>query len=1151
MGSLPGINLPPAVRVSGEQLLSGTPHATRFRSCVNMVGSRSHALIAPRSFSICVANYDLNQGPHYVHKLKSKTFLYYTHTTTPFTHMQPKEIPYPLRSTLQTLAIADESTAETGVLDDANYEEEHHDSKAKSSSSRGLITLPVTFYQILGLEESVSFQEVELTCKELKSLPEDDSYSSAATSGRRAVLDIALAKLAAARKDLTQSGPEPEGLLHLVSIPWKWLPGALCLLVEAGEPHAVLNMGEAALRAPASKNLRHDILLAMALAHCTLASEAFESEDGLFEGFEELVIARDLLISEKTHPASGLVTQIEQHLEAITPKCTLRQLSLPSSSTNDRSRVRALAALRHMLAQGISEDPTCAVKDWDSFLGEALGRLSAAEIVRELPLAELFAAGEDAEGDKVEGLRAVLSAENAYTVAMAHVGVGYVTRRPDLVDAARCMLVYVGTAQDVDLRLEFAICSSLLGLVDEAFDWLESPAPLSPPSSDLFAFKTRDPKGVREKRKQSDVGAPGEAPGTSGGPSATKAEPGEELGHAAGADRDPCEEALELIEAYSARHLEEHGSFVGLCQYAEDWLHQFVLHAFSDLHSKCPSLAGYYGDPEVQQYMEEMAAQARQGEEDPSGVPAAISSLQLGLAGAGRAVLSATQSATRHFSRWGAIDSFLRSQAKPSGSDEATLEESQGLEARLRAAPAAAAPAAASPSSSPLAADAPPVARRASHQRAGGTAGAVEAGASSGTVSAEGLLGGAGGAAAAGGTAGERGSGARSTKGELAEEEEEEEEDEPSSTPAASYVPGVGHAPPGFAVDSASGSGLGSSAQPTEPAAVPTGARFGSRLQGGLDANRPFEEYRSSQQARTDPSQHMAEEPREGTRAPARRSWSSPARILTGVVLTAAMAGAVAFATLMHRRQAARSAPLRAPPAAATRTLAQHQRSYDTADAGRTPVSRSSKPVGAEGQRAQESEEFYRKTSNLAGSAERSPARMEAFSYYYARAGGGSHDLIMDDRKAAAAAEKNEQGEQRFVHMSKKEAEQVVRQWQAAKGAALGQGHAMQCLSNCLDKQALAEWTALAEEAARSGCHWRFVLLALDVTSAKLLKTPGPEGHECVEVEASLEEAAELVDPTKERVSSTYYSSYRAKYKLERRPGQAWKICEGGMQAPF
>lgn len=49
--------------------------------------------------------------------------------------------------------------------------------------------------------------------------------------------------------------------------------------MQAGEPDVVLAAGEKALIMKESKPFKRDILLAMALAQCSLAAQAFDTKD--------------------------------------------------------------------------------------------------------------------------------------------------------------------------------------------------------------------------------------------------------------------------------------------------------------------------------------------------------------------------------------------------------------------------------------------------------------------------------------------------------------------------------------------------------------------------------------------------------------------------------------------------------------------------------------------------------------------------------------------------------------------------------------------------------------------------------------------------------------------------------------------------------
>ncbi|KAI4352010.1 hypothetical protein L6164_006300 [Bauhinia variegata] len=131
--------------------------------------------------------------------------------------------------------------------------------------------------------------------------------------------------------------------------------------------------------------------------------------------------------------------------------------------------------------------------------------------------------------------------------------------------------------------------------------------------------------------------------------------------------------------------------------------------------------------------------------------------------------------------------------------------------------------------------------------------------------------------------------------------------------------------------------------------------------------------------------------------------------------------------------------------------------------------------------------------------------------------------------------------------MPVEEAEALVKQWQTIKAEALGPGHQVHGLAQVLDESMLAQWQALADAAKERSCYWRFVLLKLSVVRADILSAG--YGAELAEIEAHLEEAAELVDDSEEK-NPNYYSTYKVKYVLKRQDDGSWKFCEGDIQTP-
>ncbi|XP_027357813.1 plastid division protein CDP1, chloroplastic isoform X2 [Abrus precatorius] len=131
--------------------------------------------------------------------------------------------------------------------------------------------------------------------------------------------------------------------------------------------------------------------------------------------------------------------------------------------------------------------------------------------------------------------------------------------------------------------------------------------------------------------------------------------------------------------------------------------------------------------------------------------------------------------------------------------------------------------------------------------------------------------------------------------------------------------------------------------------------------------------------------------------------------------------------------------------------------------------------------------------------------------------------------------------------MPVEEAETLVRQWQTIKAEALGPSHEINCLAEVLDESMLAQWQALANTAKEKSCHWRFLLLKLSVLRADILSDGN--GADMAEIEALLEEAAELINGSEQK-NPNYYSTYKVKYVMKRQDDGSWRFCEGDIRTP-
>lgn len=126
------------------------------------------------------------------------------------------------------------------------------------------------------------------------------------------------------------------------------------------------------------------------------------------------------------------------------------------------------------------------------------------------------------------------------------------------------------------------------------------------------------------------------------------------------------------------------------------------------------------------------------------------------------------------------------------------------------------------------------------------------------------------------------------------------------------------------------------------------------------------------------------------------------------------------------------------------------------------------------------------------------------------------------------------------------EAESLVKHWQDIKAGALGPDHQIDTLSEILSESMLLKWQDLASSAKNGACFWRFVLLKLSILGADILVDE--RGVEVAEIEALIEEAAELVNVSQPRKPS-YYSTYKVQYMLRRQEDGSWRFCSGGIES--
>ncbi|GJN01332.1 hypothetical protein PR202_ga18591 [Eleusine coracana subsp. coracana] len=350
-----------------------------------------------------------------------------------------------------------------------------------------MVEIPVTCYQILGVTEKAEKDEIVKAAMELRNTGIEDGYTPEVSTSRQALLVDVRDKLLFEQEyagSIKEKVP-PRSTLH---IPWSWLPAALCILQEVmqtllvkifteatkgqlpnvavllqvGEEKLVLEIGQAALRRPDSKPYVHDVLLAMALAECSIAKASFEKSK-VSLGFEALARAQYLLRTKPSLEKMPLLEQIEESLEELAPACTLELISLPQTPENSERKRGAIAALCELLRQGLDVESSCRVHDWPCFLGQALSKLLATEIVDLLSWDTLATTRKNKKSLESQSQRAVVDFNCFYVAMLAHLALGFSSRQTELIKKAKTICECLVASESTDMKFEESFCSYLLG----------------------------------------------------------------------------------------------------------------------------------------------------------------------------------------------------------------------------------------------------------------------------------------------------------------------------------------------------------------------------------------------------------------------------------------------------------------------------------------------------------------------------------------------------------------------------------------------------------------------------------------------------------------------------------------------------------------
>ncbi|KAL9243286.1 hypothetical protein vseg_017191 [Gypsophila vaccaria] len=340
------------------------------------------------------------------------------------------------------------------------------DARVSGHSSVAGVEIPVTCYQIIGVPDKAEKDQIVKAVMELKNAEVEDGYTKEAVTSR---LDLLMDVRDKLLFEPEYAGNVKDKILpkSTLRIPWAWLSGALCLLQEVGEEKLVLEIGKASLQYPDSKPHAHDLLLSMALAECAIAKAHLE-KNKVSQGFEALARAQCHLRSKSSLEKMDLLFEIEESLEGLAPACTLELLAMPQTPDNVERRRGAIAALLELLSQGLDVEASCQVQDWPSFFSQALGKLTALEIVDLIPWDNLASTRKNKKSLDSQNQRVVIDFDCFYTSLMAHIALGFSSRQTALISKAKLISECLMMSDGVDLKLEEAFCLFLLGQGSEA-----------------------------------------------------------------------------------------------------------------------------------------------------------------------------------------------------------------------------------------------------------------------------------------------------------------------------------------------------------------------------------------------------------------------------------------------------------------------------------------------------------------------------------------------------------------------------------------------------------------------------------------------------------------------------------------------------------
>ncbi|KAG8057954.1 hypothetical protein GUJ93_ZPchr0002g23787 [Zizania palustris] len=415
------------------------------------------------------------------------------------------------------------------------------------SADRAL-PLQVDLYKVLGAEPHFLSDGIRRAFEARLAKPPQYGYSTDALIGRRQMLQIAHDTLTnqSSRTEYDRALSENRQEALTMDVAWDKVPGVLCVLQESGDSLVVLATGEKLLQDRPPNRFKQDVVLAMAMAYVDLSRDAMAATPPDVIGCCEVLERALKLLQEDgaSNLAPDLLSQIDETLEEITPRCVLELLSLPIDEIHDKRRQEGLQGMRNIL-WSVGRGGIATVGGGfsrEAFMNEAFLRMTSAEQM------DFFSKTPNSIPPEWFEI---------YNVALAHIAQAIVSKRPQFIMMAddlfeQLQKFNIGSHyaydNEMNLALERALCSLLVGGISKCRMWLGIDNESSP---------YRDPQ------------------------------------------------ILEFIVTNSSVD-EENDLLPGLCKLLETWLVFEVFPRSRDTRGMQFRLGDYYDDPEVLSYLERM-----------------------------------------------------------------------------------------------------------------------------------------------------------------------------------------------------------------------------------------------------------------------------------------------------------------------------------------------------------------------------------------------------------------------------------------------------------------------------------------------------------------------------------------------------------------